>query len=442
MNKNTFRKIKSKQKKINASFSGKTLTLYSGISPIMSHLWKIKLPQKFDTLFPSINHAATTFSNTQILLACLLSALCSVAHLNQISNFTKDKLVSHLLNLKRFIKPQRISERLKTLGVAGSHTLNDLLLKYSRDEVLKSNQKDLVLDCDSTSYIVYGKQEGAAKGYNTTKKGAYGYHPLLAFNSGLKTIFNTWFRTGSAYTANGICEFLKQTAEFIPDCVETVFFRADSGFFSGKLFDLLEERQWDYLVKVKFKGMKKVLTMLDWIPVKADSKSSIAEFKYKAKGWEKERVIKCVRTLKNTEKIYLFDSQLKIMHVVCNYEYACYCSGYDLDGYELHELYCQRSTSETWIEQIKSQLKAGVTRTNSFAANDILWSLSSLAYNISVIIRKPIEHEWRTEHKTFLSWFIVVPGKVTRGQRGHHLQLYKHYYEKKRWQELETAIVA
>lgn len=36
---------------------------------------------------------------------------------------------------------------------------------------------------------------------------------------------------------------------------ENVFFRVDSGFFSGELFNLLESYGWDYLVKVKLKNL-------------------------------------------------------------------------------------------------------------------------------------------------------------------------------------------
>jgi len=37
-----------------------------------------------------------------------------------------------------------------------------------------------ILDVDSTPRVVYGNQEGAAKGFNHTKKGAKNYHPLLS----------------------------------------------------------------------------------------------------------------------------------------------------------------------------------------------------------------------------------------------------------------------
>jgi len=40
----------------------------------------------------------------------------------------------------------------------------------------------------------------------------------------------------------------------------------------------------------------------------------------------------------------------------------------------LHELYKQRSTSETWIEQVKGHTMAGNTLTDDYWANDILWT--------------------------------------------------------------------
>jgi len=39
----------------------------------------------------------------------------------------------------------------------------------------------------------------------------------------------------SAYTSNGIVDFLKEVQTSLPESIENVFFRADSGFFSGKL---------------------------------------------------------------------------------------------------------------------------------------------------------------------------------------------------------------
>jgi len=44
-------------------------------------------------------------------------------------------------------------------------------------------------------------------------------------------------------------------------------------------------------------------------------------------------------------------------------QYVCYISSFNMDAIELHELYKQRSTSETWIEQVKGHVMAGETLT-------------------------------------------------------------------------------
>jgi hypothetical protein len=43
-----------------------------------------------------------------------------------------------------------------------------------------------------------------------------------------------------------------------------------------------------------------------------------------------------------------------------------------MDAIGLHELYKQRSTSETWLEQVKWHTMTGCSLTDDFWANDIL----------------------------------------------------------------------
>ena len=105
------------------------------------------------------------------------------------------------------------------------------------------------VDVDSTVDSVCGIQEGAAKGYNPKKKGALSYHPQLAFLAGSKEILQAWFRTGNAYTSNGIVEFVKQLLAHLPNRMRVII-RADSGYFVGDLLDLLDARGHGYLLKV------------------------------------------------------------------------------------------------------------------------------------------------------------------------------------------------
>ena len=250
-------------------------------------------------------------------------------------------------------------------------------------------------------------------------------------------LYHSWFRTGSAYTSNGICEFLKEVEGSLPKRIKNVFFRADSGFFSGGLLDLLESFNWDYLIKVKLKNLARLLEKQEWHIIDKKNNIAICEFGHKAAPWKKARVLKAIRTVKEYVETDFFGTG-KLVPV---YQYACYVSSYeDLDAAGLHEVYKQRSTSETWIEQVKTQAMAGATLTDGFWANDILWQLGVLAYNISIMMRSKNSKFKRQEHRTFMEWFITVPAKIVRSGHMTEIKMYEHHFYKKDWEELDRLV--
>lgn len=111
---------------------------------------------------------------------------------------------------------------------------------------------------------------------------------------------------------------------------------------------------------------------------------AVSRFNYKAKGWSTTRTLHAVRVIVGYVEVENFGKTER----VAEYKYFCYCSNLPYpSGDILHEIYGQRAESENWIEQTKNHLLAGQTRMRNFHGNDILWQLSVLAYNISIIMR-------------------------------------------------------
>ncbi|MGD8780374.1 MAG: IS1380 family transposase [Ignavibacteria bacterium] len=435
MNKNT-EKISYKTKKIKHSFTGRMLTNYAGLSPIMQYIDKEEIGKQLNSIFPTEKKNATKFSNVQVILGILLASLSGVNRVVRISNFTADSLVKNLLNLKKHLNKDVIGQRLKKLGQKGSVKFQEYTFRKVKQWVEGTKLKAITIDCDSTVQRVYGNQEGAAKGYNSVKKGAKSYHPLLAFITEMKIVVNNRFRTGSAYTSNGILSFIRQTSEILPEEIKEIFFRADSGFFNGKLFDLVEELQWDYLIKAKLKNMNKLLEQQKWEEV--GTSVSICEFEYQAKNWEKARKLKAIRTVSGYTEVEYFGQKQQVPV----YQYACYCSSLEVDAKQLHEKYKERSTSENWIEQVKNQVLAGKTLTNNFHANDLLWQIAVFAYNISVMMRYKTKKHFSQEHNTFREWFIELPGKILTGRRQLTLKIYENYYFRDNWENFTTEVLS
>ena len=430
--KNTKKKLNGKARIVKHSFTGGNITKFAGLNPVMKFMNGQGLVSAIGRAFPTRWHNATKFGADQILTAIVMASLSGVARINRIANFSGDGLVKIMLKLEKGINANAISATLKKLGQGGARQLQGLLLSKNSKWLAESKLKSITLDADSTVKTVCGNQEGAAKGYNPKKRGAKGYHPLLVFVGEMKLLYHSWFRTGSAYTSNGITDFLREVGASLPGTVEKVFFRADSGFFSGKLFDLLESYGWDYLVKVKLKGLKKLLGAQKWTMADAKRDIAVCEFTYRAKGWKKSRTLRAIRTVKEYVEVGFLGGR----DVVPVYQYACYASSYGKDATELHALYRQRSVSETWIEQVKGHTMAGGTLTNDFWANDILWQRAVLAYNVSVRLRRKREKFERQEHRTFMDWFISVPAKITRSGRRTELKMYENHFFREDWEEL------
>lgn len=437
--KNTKKRLNGRAGVVKSSFSGSNLTRYSGLNVVAKYMNRQGIIKTISKGFQTQRHNATKFDINQIMLSVVMASMSGINRMSKIAMFTEDGLVRSILKLEKGINENAISSRLKSLGQSGARSLQSLLLSKNSRWLNESNLRDITLDADSTVRSVCGNQQGAAKGFNTTKKGAKSYHPLLLFVSEMKLLYHSWFRTGSAYTSNGICDFLREVESSLPKKNKHVFFRADSGFFSGELLDLLEYFNWDYLIKVKLKNLVNLLEKQCWVVIDKNNDIAICEFEYKAASWNKTRELKAIRTVKE----YVEKDFFGIKKIIPVYQYACYISTYtELDAAELHENYKQRSTSETWIEQVKGQAMAGATLTDDFWANDILWQLSVFAYNISVMMRSRKSRFMRQEHRTFTEWFIIVPAKITRSGHVTEIKMYEHHYYKKDWEELDHLVLA
>lgn len=417
---------------IHNSFTGESLTAYCGLNSLSKFIHKLGIRKELDRLFPTQEYNSLKFLNVQILLAVIFSSLAGIKRLKRITHMTSDPLVMKLLGLTSVFNKDLISSRLKSLGQSGAIQLHHYFQNISHRFLRNSHLRGITLDVDSTVLGVCGKQEGASKGYNPFKKGGRSYHNLIAFIGNIKLVINTWFRDGSSYTSNGISEFVKEIHSRLSKKMG-VFFRADSGFFNGELFDLLEKWNWRYLVKVKMKGLKELLVKQEW--VKDKDGNEYCQFMHKCANWSKARCFFGVRKIDRYEEKPFLDG----VQIVPVYVYSCFCSDLQESPQSIYKRYRERSTSETWIEEVKSQAQAGKTLTQSFFANEMLWLLNVTAYNIGVMARRHSGRE-KSEHNTFKDMFVLVPGKLTNTAGKIHLRIYKHYYYASEWSEIEALL--
>ena len=184
------------------------------------------------------------------------------------------------------------------------------------------------------------------------------------------------------------------------------------------------------------RNLKNLLRKQDWDKIPGMPNWEMCEFYYQAKGWDIKRRFVAMRKFKGMLETNSF-------FPVRDYSYFCYVTNIEESPLYLHKLYGDRGESENWIESVKNQLFAATILTKDFWANETLFLLSVLAYNISIWMRKLTDKKaWRQEPMSFRLWFIQLAGKFTSSGRMHYLKMYSSYYYKSWWSEIDERIDA
>lgn len=108
----------------------------------------------------------------------------------------------------------------------------------------------LVIDVDSFVGEVCGRlKQGAAYGYTRV----LGYHPILATRADTREVLHIRLRQGSANTSKGMLRFCDELIARVTRAGATgvKLLRADSGFWSNKVFARLEKAGWRYSIGVR-----------------------------------------------------------------------------------------------------------------------------------------------------------------------------------------------
>lgn len=313
------------------------------------------------------------------------------------------------------------------------HKLRSKAWRYilAKSPSVKLPEKEMWVDIDSSVKTVYGSQDGAEKGYNSTSRGKKSYHPQLAFCSHTKELLQAWLRSGSSHTGNGVVEFYKQFRAQV-DSQTRLVCRNDSGYFNGAFFDECEKNGDGYLVKVKMKGLNGLLSLQEWSKVKDNDGWEQAEFNYRCHSWGKERSFVAVR--RESEKKKTVELQDELFENK-QFDYFCYVTTEHTTPWETHKSYGQRATCETWIEECKNQTALVGITTKSFWANSTLFQAAVLSYNLFrwMALASGNKDLIKMEPATVRCFMIRVAGKLVTSSRQVRILTPEHRLHPECW---------
>ncbi len=436
---NSKRSARVSSKKVTISNHGKGLTSQAGLIPVVKFLRKAGIVQLIKETVDHERGANALYDSVDAVFLTIIATVAGARALSSVMTIWADGVLRKLAGWVAIPDNSTLGRLFRTFKerqVSQMETLNHRLRGRFWRKALRRGVSTIamrscrVIDVDSTEKTAYGKQQGVKKGYNPFRKGKASYHPILAFCAETKEILQGWLRSGNAYTSNGVVEFTKQLLAHLPKN-QTILFRGDSGFFNGKLFDLLDRFDHGYLVKVKLKGLKELLFSQTWeaVPDKAGWEQCI--FWHKCADWKCARRFVAVRQERKDEKKggngQLFE--------VKEYDFFCYATTEDLTCWQTHKSYGQRATCETWIEESKNQMALGQIKMDDFWGSSAIFQCSILAYNTVrwMALCSGDKQLRRWEPSTIRTFLVRVAGKLRTGSNQFGLTTPANHLHPKQW---------
>ena len=423
-------------RKFQTQFTEKRVTGNAGLVHIGRFMDKLKLQATIEKKVSITRGSNSNYSVSDAVVMLAVGILAGARHLSHLSVLQHDQVIRKLFKWDKFPVDTTISRIFKRFTHTHCQEFSEAETSLRKQVWSKKWYGKVTLDMDSTVQGVYGAQEGAKKGYNPKKKGQNSYHPLLCFVAENRECLHNWFRSGNSYSANGSVEFMKECFARLPKRIWKVVVRADSAFFDGKLFDFLEGKSSQYLVKVNLRGLESLLIRKKWRKLKGHPGFEGTEFFYRSVGWKRERRFVAVREVTITPSNDPLFPLPKIQ-----FAYFCYVTNMGLSPWASHKFYGKRATSENWIEWCKNQMASSKILTQEFWANSAIFQTSILAYNLIVwMMWLTDKNGFTQEPNTIRRWLIHTPARLTTSGRSWFLRLPKSYPFEKYWSQLTYRI--
>ena len=403
---------------VRIAFSHGGLTHYGGIL-FFNEFTRVLQLRRFLTRHLRYPRRNQRYMLSQMIMALVYPIILGLDRLETASLLRSNGTFQYLTGLQSYPDPQSLRRFLLQAAPEFReqlHRLNDHLLQQFIHR--PDHRSRLILDLDSTVVTVFGRQEGAAVGYNPRYRGKRSYDPLLCLEANSSFLWDAELRRGDAGTWAGSVELLASCFLSILSDVRELRVRADAGFGYQPVMEMLEARPAQYAVVARMTpSLKRALGGLRY--ERLNPRWEIGEFEHRASDWPRTR--RCIVARRLIEET---DPE-PTLFTLERYLYRAWFTNLPLTPAGVWHFYDGRAGMEPRICELREDFALRKIPTRAFAANALYLEIVRLAYNlVTAFQRTCLPEEWqgltlsKLRHRLF--W---LPGELTRPQNRPTLRL-------------------
>jgi hypothetical protein len=364
-------------------FEAKNLTAYGGLLPVATMLEKLEFRQLVEGTL-TVKRKTKAMAMYQFVLAMVLACYVGFSRLYHLRFLEREPMLIGILAVLR-LPPQSTFWRFLAalhLGVARQLLQVQQCMRERVWEATHVRLTEATLDTDTTVHTLFGNQMGARKSYNPKNRGKKSYQPILTFLAETKEYVTGALRTGDRPSGKEIAAHLESAYAALPVTVQTVYARADSGFYCWEAVQAYEKRNCRFiLVARKTARLVEELKAADWKPSPRTDADGQCEFFYLPDGWGKAYRFLALRYAKkpeaadSPEQYQLFDTP--------EYTYRVFVTNMDTPLDALVGFYRGRASAENLIKEANNDAGLAAHPSKRWMMNANWFQIVMLAYNLN-----------------------------------------------------------
>jgi Transposase DDE domain group 1 len=374
------------QKKVITLFGGRKVLLrgtdrpvtpFGGLSVFFEFLGCIGYAKMIKRSMPVELRSPNAIDPAHTFTAFLVSVLAGARRFAHAGLIRADRALHRMLGISRAPTDDTIRNLFARFGMAQVQRFYSALWGWQLER-LPEREDGYSLDLDSTVFERYGKQEGAARGFNPRKHGRPSHHPLLAVLAEAHFVLHGWLRSGNCGASRGVVEFLREALALLGKNHRLRLVRADAGFFDDQFLGFLEGWGLSYVVVGRMTKRLRYMAagIKDWQTV--DPTYAVGAFPAQLLGWDRERRFIVVREQIREEKRSVGRKLLDVP----GYTFRVFVTNTQEDPEVIWRNYNQRADVEKRIAELKYDLAADDFCMRKFFATESAFRAILMLFNL------------------------------------------------------------
>ena len=429
--------------KINAStpydFSGKNLTPYGGLLPVITMLEKLGFQSLVEETLTS-KRIPRAMDLHRFLLGIVLGLYIGFPRLNQLRFIARDPILTGILKVTQLPVQSTFWRFVNALHLHVSRQMLTIMRTLRERVWAAANIKleVVTIDTDTTVHTLYGQQMGGRKSYNPKNKGKKSYQPILTFLAETREYIWGELRNGDRPTGKQIGDHIRNVCAALPRGVKQILGRADSGFYCREAVEAYEECAARFVISArKTSRLVEQLRQAEWKPSPKTDAGWECEFRYQPEGWKKEYRFVALRYEKAREEMEAEETEQYQLFETSQYKYRVFVTDMTDPIHFVVWFYNQRGGAENLIKEANNDAGLAAHPSGRFDVNGNHFQLAMLAYNLNCWLmlfnREPQGDATQLRHTTLATSrlrFLFVAAKIWRHAGRTGVSYSDHYEEK------------